>query len=202
MRRASRARSASAAPPAWARSSTPSPSWRSVSAMTILLADARLPQRLFTDELIAADKQLDVMGGSAGAILALLRLYRDTQSGDALGRAMKCGEHLLAQAPRRIRRAAAPGSGKEPARQRSTACRTARRALPMRWRHWRRRRGREEFADAAAECVAFEDSSYDAERHNWPDLRSSRTAHWPCQWCHGAPGIGLARIGHRNSGAA
>jgi len=54
--------------------------------------------------------------------------------------------------------------------------------------------GREDFAQAAAECVAFEDSTYDAERRNWPDLRSSE-AHWPSQWCHGATGIGLARIG-------
>ena len=34
-----------------------------------LLADAEMAATLVTDELIAADKQLDVMGGSAGAIL-------------------------------------------------------------------------------------------------------------------------------------
>ncbi len=59
-----------------------------------LLTDADNATGLFTDELIVADKQLDVMGGSAGGILGLLRLYRDTQSGDALARAIKCGEHL------------------------------------------------------------------------------------------------------------
>jgi lantibiotic modifying enzyme len=54
--------------------------------------------------------------------------------------------------------------------------------------------GREEFAAAASECITFEDSSYDAERANWPDFRGDREATWPCQWCHGAAGIGLARI--------
>ena len=44
-----------------------------------LLADAHAAAELFTDDLIAADKQLDVIGGSAGAILGLLRLYRDTR---------------------------------------------------------------------------------------------------------------------------
>ena len=34
--------------------------------------------------------------------------------------------------------------------------------------------GREEFARAAPECLAFENSSYDAARHNWPDRRASR----------------------------
>jgi lantibiotic modifying enzyme len=54
--------------------------------------------------------------------------------------------------------------------------------------------GREDFAAAAAECIAFEDSSYDPERHNWPDLRWGGEPTWPSQWCHGAPGIGLARL--------
>src|SRR5438128_271660 len=43
-----------------------------------LLADAVAVSELFGNDLIAADKQLDVIGGSAGAILCLLRLYRDT----------------------------------------------------------------------------------------------------------------------------
>ena len=53
---------------------------------------------------------------------------------------------------------------------------------------------RREFLDAAAECIAFENSSYDAEHHNWPDLRVGPGSSWPCQWCHGAVGIGLSRI--------
>src|SRR6516165_2231830 len=54
--------------------------------------------------------------------------------------------------------------------------------------------GREQFADAAAECIAFEDQTYDPARHNWPDLRVPGQPVFPCQWCHGAPGIGLARL--------
>src|SRR5215471_813168 len=62
-----------------------------------LLADSQGAANMFTDDLIAADRQLDVIGGSAGAILCLLRLYRDSQSEDVLASAAKCGEHLLAQ---------------------------------------------------------------------------------------------------------
>ena len=72
----------------------------------------------FTDELIAADKQLDVMGGSAGAILGLLRLYRDTESGDVLGRAIKVRRASAGATPARRRRAAGAGSDKAPARKR------------------------------------------------------------------------------------
>jgi lantibiotic modifying enzyme len=61
--------------------------------------------------------------------------------------------------------------------------------------------GREEFAKAASECIVFENSSYDAGRHNWPDLRGEGQPSWPCQWCHGATGIGLARVAMAKQGA-
>jgi type 2 lantibiotic biosynthesis protein LanM len=158
-----------------------------------LRADAEHASRLFTDELIAADKQLDVMGGSAGAILALLRLHRDIQSDDVLARAVKCGEHLLAQerAGSVSRRSwAGQGVGRSALNGMSHGAAGFAYALAS----LAAASGREDFADAAAECIAFEDAGYNAERHNWPDLRNSNKPLWPCQWCHGAPGIGLARI--------
>ncbi len=157
-----------------------------------LLADAEAATKLFTDELIAADKQLDVMGGAAGAILGLTRLYRDTKSGDVLGRAEKCGEHLLAQSrlgSEGRRTWVGQGSGTVGLNGMSHGAAGFAYALAT----LAAVTGREDFAKAAAECIAFENSSYDAERRNWPDLRSGEP-HWPCQWCHGAPGIGLARM--------
>jgi lantibiotic modifying enzyme len=53
---------------------------------------------------------------------------------------------------------------------------------------------REEFANSASECIAFENSSHDPSRNNWPHFRGEGEPTWPCQWCHGAAGIGLARI--------
>jgi lantibiotic modifying enzyme len=55
--------------------------------------------------------------------------------------------------------------------------------------------GREDFAHAAEECIAFENASYDEARNNWPDLHLGAEAAWPTtQWCHGGLGIGLARL--------
>lgn len=158
-----------------------------------LLADAHAAADLFTDDLIAADKQLDVIGGSAGAILGLLRLYRDTNAGDVLNRAMKCGEHLIGQ--RRFgsdgrRSWVGQGFGSQPLNGMSHGAAGFAYALAS----LSAATGREQFAQAASECIAFENSSYDAERHNWPDLRGGAEPSWSCQWCHGAPGIGLARI--------
>ncbi len=175
-----------------------------------LLADAEAATRLFTDELIAADKQLDVMGGSAGAILALLRLHRDTRSTAVLGRAVKCGEHLLAQ-PRvgsdsrrtwigqefRAQTIGARGPGAPPPGRGLNGMSHGAAGFAYALSSLAAASGREDFADAAAECMAYEDSSYDEAHHNWPDLRGADAPAWPCQWCHGAPGIGLARLGMR-----
>jgi len=158
-----------------------------------LLADARQAAELFTDDLIAADKQLDVVSGSAGGILGLLRLYRDSRADDVLRLAVKCGEHLLAQprlGPEGRRSWVGQGSGPRGLNGMSHGAAGFAYALTS----LAQATGRAEFAQAAAECIAFENSSYDGERHNWPDLREAGGLSWPCQWCHGAPGIGLARI--------
>jgi type 2 lantibiotic biosynthesis protein LanM len=162
-----------------------------------LLADARQAAELFTDDLIAADKQLDAVGGSAGGILGLLRLYRDTGSDDVLRRAEKCGEHLLGQprlGPEGRRTWVGQGSGPRGLNGMSHGAAGFAYALASLAQATGRQELRQELAQAAAECIAFENSSYDAERHNWPDLREQGGLWWPCQWCHGAPGIGLARI--------
>jgi len=158
-----------------------------------LLADAQGAANMFTDDLIAADRQLDVIGGSAGAILCLLRLYRDSQSTVALDRAIKCGEHLVAQSrlgPEGRRSWVGQGMGKRALNGMSHGAAGFAYALAS----LSAATGREEFARAALECIAFEDSHYDADRNNWPDLRGEGEPSWPCQWCHGATGIGLARI--------
>jgi type 2 lantibiotic biosynthesis protein LanM len=158
-----------------------------------LLADAQAAAELFTDDLIAGDKQLDVIGGSAGAILGLLRLYRDTRLADVLGRATRCGEHLIASrrhGPEGRRSWIGQGFGTQGLNGMSHGAAGFAYALAS----LSAATGREEFAQAASECIAFENSSYDAERHNWPDLRGGGEPFWPCQWCHGAAGIGLARL--------
>jgi type 2 lantibiotic biosynthesis protein LanM len=158
-----------------------------------LLADAQAAAQLFTDDLIAADKQLDVIGGSAGGILGLLRLFRDCKSSDVLSRATKCGEHLMAQSrlgPEGLRTWVGQGCGQHGLNGMSHGAAGFAYALSS----LSAATGRQDFAKAARECIAFENSSYDAERHNWPDRRDGAVMAWPCQWCHGATGIGLARF--------
>jgi type 2 lantibiotic biosynthesis protein LanM len=160
---------------------------------TELLADAQVAAELITDDLIAGDKRLDVINGSAGGILGLLRLYRDTRSDDVLKRAAKCGDHLLGKSRTGAegrRSWSAEGSSSLALNGMSHGAAGFAYALAS----LSEATGREEFAQAASECIAFENSSFDTDRTNWPDLRGDAQPSWRCQWCHGAPGIGLARI--------
>jgi lantibiotic modifying enzyme len=130
-----------------------------------LLRDAHRAAALFGDDLIAADKQLDVIGGSAGAILGLLRLHRDTQSDDVLKRALQCGEHLLTQArvgPEGRRSWRGPGPHAHGLNGMSHGAAGFAYALAS----LAAVTSRQDFANAAAECIAFENSSYDAEHTN------------------------------------
>lgn len=157
-----------------------------------ILSDALAASELMTDELIAADKRLDALGGSAGAILALLRLYRDTGASDVLARAVACGEHLLRQertGPEGARSWVGFGLGEKPLNGMSHGAAGFAYALAS----LANATGRDDFRNAASECLAFENATYDADRHNWPDLRHKGEPGWACRWCHGAPGIGLAR---------
>jgi type 2 lantibiotic biosynthesis protein LanM len=144
------------------------------------------------DELIATDRHLDVISGAAGAILALLRLHRDTGSEHVLDRAVACGTHLLAQP-----RIGARG-------RRSWPCRTADGAVLGGMSHGTSgfayalsalagRTGREDFVRAAGECLEFEQANFDGGEGDWCDRRTGRS-HSSSQWCHGAVGIGLARL--------
>jgi type 2 lantibiotic biosynthesis protein LanM len=164
-----------------------------------LLADALKAADLFTDEVIAADTQLDVMGGSAGGILSLLRLYRDTHSEDVLMRAIKCGQHLMSK-PRLGSEGRRSWIGQGFGSQALNGMSHGAAGFAYALASLATASGREEFGRAAAECIAFENSSYDPERKNWPDLRNPAGPAWSCRWCHGAPGIGLARLATGRSG--
>ncbi|CAM4407329.1 type 2 lantibiotic biosynthesis protein LanM [Mycobacterium basiliense] len=153
-----------------------------------VLSDAQRAAQLITPDVISADRQLDVLGGSAGAILGLLRLYRQTGCGDALERAIKCGQHLLAQ--QRVgtvgrRSWPAPGSGSALGGMSHGAAGFAYALAAL-----AAATGSAEFASASQECIAFENATFEAEHSSWRDTEGAGARG---EWCHGLPGIGLAR---------
>ncbi|MCC5610236.1 type 2 lantipeptide synthetase LanM family protein [Nostoc sp. CHAB 5834] len=163
---------------------------------TALIEDARLAAELITSELIAADQQLDVIGGAAGAILGLLTLYQATGEAKVLEQAINCGQHLLSH---RISEQEQPRAWKNIAQKPLTGFSHGAGGIAYALLRLYAVTEDQAYLQAAQEGIAYECSVFSTTAANWPDLRDISDG--LCQsrflvtWCHGAPGIALSRLG-------
>jgi type 2 lantibiotic biosynthesis protein LanM len=154
---------------------------------------------LLTEQRIEADQSFDIIGGSAGALLGLLSLYSYVRKDELLQRAVWCGHHLLAhRVPTASGRRAWPAFQSHPLTGFSHGAAGIAYALLR----LAEATGDQIWKEAAEEALEFEQALFLPEVGNWPDLRAlseqtgehaSHTA--MTAWCHGAAGIGLARLG-------
>lgn len=160
-----------------------------------LAAEAQELVDAFSDERIARDGELDVMGGSAGAILGLLALHDATRDTRALEAAVRCGRHLRA----RQERVSSAGRAWRtldsiPLAGMSHGAAGIAYALTRLYAAT----GERAWLESARDGIAYERGLGSGEG-NWVDLRPGdqreSTTGLPVQWCHGAAGIGLARVG-------
>jgi type 2 lantibiotic biosynthesis protein LanM len=142
-------------------------------------------------ELIPRDVQLDIIGGSAGCILALAGLYRCAPSTQTIEAAHACGERLL-----EMKQHAVNGIGWLPdglASKPLTGFAHGNAGIACALLQLAHFTGELRFRSAALDAIAYERSLFLPELGNWPDLRRDATCA-SVAWCHGAPGIGLARL--------
>ncbi|GHO84959.1 type 2 lanthipeptide synthetase LanM family protein [Dictyobacter formicarum] len=157
-----------------------------------LLQEARQAVDLITFERIAIDDALDTFAGAAGALLVLLDLYQLAPDPELLQKAIACGQRLLAT------RTISPGgykawtgfNGKH-----LTGFSHGTAGITYALLRLYSITGDSDYRAAASEGIAYEDSVFIPQINNWPDLRSDEPLEYRVAWCHGAPGIGLARIG-------
>ncbi|BBD63711.1 lanthionine synthetase C family protein [Nostoc commune NIES-4072] len=161
-----------------------------------LLEDARRAANLIAPEVIAADRQFDVMAGAGGAILGLLALYDETGEPAVLEKAIACGQHLLAH---QISVDGSPRAWKNFKEKPLTgfshgAAGIAYALLRLYWATHLCA-----YKEASVEGITYERSVFKTSAANWPDFRSFTQQNgqpgFMVSWCHGAPGIGLARLG-------
>jgi hypothetical protein len=141
---------------------------------------------------------LDVIGGNAGAIPALIALARVGGLESARERAISLGEELCRSAiPQRTGCGWDPNgaSGMEAAKAPLTGLSHGAAGFGLALFELYDATGRPDFLETARDAFAYEDSLFDPGRGNWPDLREvTDTPGFACLWCHGAPGIVLARL--------
>jgi type 2 lantibiotic biosynthesis protein LanM len=142
---------------------------------------------------LADDVHFDVVAGLPGAILALLALHEVAPGLGALDVARRAGDLLV---ERRVRigdgcawpsrlNAAQPLAGYSHGASGAASALARLHAVA----------GRPEYLDAITGALRYEAGLFDATARNWRDLREISSGNFMAAWCHGAPGIGLARHG-------
>jgi len=149
-------------------------------------------------EGVARDAQLDVIAGAAGLIMALAALDAARPGGSARHVMRSCAEHLLANATPR-------GGGigwmtKLDATQPLTGLSHGASGMAVALFTAGSVLSDARYTDAALAALRYERATFDPVAANWPDYRVLDRARVPetpslmWSWCHGAPGIGLARL--------
>ena len=161
--------------------------WRDPS---LFLEAERLAARL--PELIRGDKHFDLIGGAAGCVLALSSLYQCRQSERVLDAARDAGDHLLRGALEMPEGIGWLREDMGPVPLTGFAHGNAGIAYAL--LELGALTGEARFAQAAREALRYERTYFAPECANWQDLRTRKAADFAVAWCHGAPGIGLARL--------
>lgn len=158
----------------------------------VYLSAAKKYAQAIDTAAIQADRRFDLVGGAAGACLALIELYRKAREPWILEKAVECAEHLLKC------RDESTGlwlDARNPLPLTGVAHGTAGFAMAFSRLFSETRIDR--YSAAANDCVDYENRYFDSKYGNWLDTRNmaeSQTKRPPNQWCYGASGIGLARL--------
>ena len=148
---------------------------------------------------VSSDCWLDVLGGSAGTIQALLNVGSRLDAPDLVDLATAHGQLLLRTAVKSDRGWSwdtLPGQTQQHLAGYGHGAAGIGCALIELWAATHD----PECLEGAREAFRYERSHFSRQHHNWPDLRSfgpSTPASQPSfamAWCHGAPGIGLSRL--------
>lgn len=156
----------------------------------------RIAKRLVRQDLECPGE--DWLSGLAGTIAGLLAVGRAGVDGPFTEAADRLGQTLLA------RSVYSRGERTWPDRRRGRVCLTGlahgAAGIALALAELGVATGRPAYLEAAASAVAYERRCFSPARRNWPDFRplptwarASRSRRYAVAWCHGAPGIALAR---------
>lgn len=136
------------------------------------------------------DTSLDIIAGSAGAILTALEAAKiDSLTDEAMETALTCGRHLVGTAIRDDESGArwicgTIGQALTGFSHGSTGIAYALLRLSV-------AAGEPEFADLAWDALRFDQTSFSEKDQLWSDLRVAGST--PMAWCHGSAGMTAAR---------
>ena len=159
---------------------------------TLLDASEEIAKELVPRHLARAT-DMDVAEGASGAVLALLALHAARPSSALLEIAARAGDRI-------VDGAIEVGSGLAwanslPSTRPLTGFAHGVSGIAHALHRLARATDNAGFDKIAARALDYERSVFDPNEDNWPDFRrDAGGGAFAMQWCHGAPGIGLARL--------
>ena len=158
----------------------------------------QLLQRVFAEERDA--HEFDLMSGRAGAIAALMVLNRIFDDAGLIDFAVRLGDELIEMADKKIGYSWESPSLRNHHNLTGFSHGASGAAYALLELH--AATGISKYRDAASLAFEYENHWFNVETANWPDFRkdpsspSGRKHTYPYMtfWCHGAPGIALARL--------
>jgi lantibiotic biosynthesis protein len=177
--------------------------WSCIDAGTALASDELIARgraaMCRAARLAPKDQRLDIINGSAGFIPALLAVAKHDGRGQFVETAQRHGEHLLKLAARTDQGWSWDTLGMPNERHLLGLAHGAS-GIAYALAALGTVAARADLLAAAKEALRYERAHFRVAEGNWPDLRSfaqgGSSGEPPCMlaWCHGAPGIGLARL--------
>ncbi|NOT50831.1 MAG: hypothetical protein HOP10_06105 [Chitinophagaceae bacterium] len=144
------------------------------------------------------EKDNDIISGTAGIILYLVHHYRHEKKDNLLKAAISLGDQLIERAARSEE--GLSWKTMEGVSQNLTGFAHGASGIAAALAELYAVSKEERFLSAAKEAFRYEDSFFNQHKQNWPDFRfthpGANEAEQICSlaWCHGAPGIGMARL--------
>lgn len=153
------------------------------------------------DADLEREHEHDLLSGSAGGVIALLRLSELLGDESLIERARELGNRLIAAAECDERGCSWP-SVVQPEVPNLTGYSHGAAGISMVLLELWNITGERRYRDIAERAFAFERSWFDSEQGNWPDFRAVESLAerqdgpfpYAMAWCHGAPGIALSRL--------
>jgi class II lanthipeptide synthase len=147
---------------------------------------------------VSADRTLDIIGGTAGFIMATSALEH-VRSAPATRRVLKHAADCVIARGEDLA-GGLSWSTSLPASRPLTGMSHGASGMALALLTAGRLVNHPPFVDAAMRALCYERSCFDSSRTNWPDFRilpgrdHDEPVAWMWAWCHGAPGIGLVRM--------
>jgi type 2 lantibiotic biosynthesis protein LanM len=164
------------------------------------ITDAEKVSAMVTPAMIQKDRYFDILSGSAGCILGMLALHKHSGHNESLEKAILCGEHLLKNVTKTSRglHGWITSENKMLAGFSHGQAGIAYALLKL-----YEVTGNTRYREAAEQAIRYENTLYSPEHNNWEDLRGveeqkDHVPYYMSAWCHGAPGLGLARLASKH----